>query len=106
MWTFGRRAAAGLLPRSAPPGSAPARAGVQGPTKNAPLYGRRGLRVGTGATRVPSHAVSTRAAQPSRPHAGGERPRTQETLRHARPLRSGTRVHSAPAGPRTGAALC
>ncbi|XP_044921007.1 frataxin, mitochondrial [Mustela nigripes] len=56
MWTFGRRAAAGLLPRSAPPGSAPARAGTQGPTRNAPLYGRRGLRVGTGATRVPSHA--------------------------------------------------
>uniref|UniRef100_A0A8C7B376 Frataxin, mitochondrial n=1 Tax=Neovison vison TaxID=452646 RepID=A0A8C7B376_NEOVI len=54
MWTFGRRAAAGLLPLG--PGSAPAGAGTRGPTRNAPLYGRRGLRVGTGATRVPSHA--------------------------------------------------
>jgi len=56
MWTLGRRVAAGLLPRSAPPGSAPAGAGARGPTRDAPLYGRRGLRVGTGATRVPSHA--------------------------------------------------
>ncbi|XP_031305695.2 frataxin, mitochondrial [Camelus dromedarius] len=52
MWTFGRRAAAGLLPRSAPPGSAQARAGAPWPTKDPPPYGGRGLRTGTAAARA------------------------------------------------------
>ncbi|XP_072618401.1 frataxin, mitochondrial [Vulpes vulpes] len=56
MWTLGRRAATGLLPRSAPPGSAAAGAGTRGPTRAAPLHGGPGLRVGTGAARGPSHA--------------------------------------------------
>nr|XP_060466099.1 frataxin, mitochondrial [Panthera onca] len=56
MWTLGRRAAAGLLARSAPGGSARARAGAPAPKRDAPLYGRRGLRVLTAAAHVPSHA--------------------------------------------------
>ncbi|XP_023982597.1 frataxin, mitochondrial isoform X2 [Physeter macrocephalus] len=54
MWTLGRRAAASLLPRSAPPGSAQARAGAQRPTKDPRLYGCRGLRTGTAAASTPS----------------------------------------------------
>ncbi|XP_058928730.1 frataxin, mitochondrial isoform X2 [Kogia breviceps] len=54
MWTVGRRAAASLLPRSAPPGSAQARAGAQGPTKDPRLYGCRGLRTRTAAAGTPS----------------------------------------------------
>uniref|UniRef100_G1LK23 Frataxin n=1 Tax=Ailuropoda melanoleuca TaxID=9646 RepID=G1LK23_AILME len=56
MWTLGRRAAAGLLPRSALPGSARAGGGAQRPTRTFPLYGRRDLSIWTGATRVFSHA--------------------------------------------------
>nr|XP_031305694.1 frataxin, mitochondrial isoform X1 [Camelus dromedarius] len=56
MWTFGRRAAAGLLPRSAPPGSAQARAGAPWPTKDPPPYGGRGLRTGTAAARAPTNS--------------------------------------------------
>ncbi|XP_004276467.1 frataxin, mitochondrial [Orcinus orca] len=54
MWTLGRRAAASLLPRSAPPGSAQARAGAPRPTKDSRLYGCRGLRTGTAAAGRPS----------------------------------------------------
>ncbi|XP_067600337.1 frataxin, mitochondrial [Pseudorca crassidens] len=54
MWTLGRRAAASLLPRSAPPGSAQARAGAPRPTKDSRLYGCRGLRTGTAAAGTPS----------------------------------------------------
>ncbi|XP_039105470.1 frataxin, mitochondrial [Hyaena hyaena] len=57
MWTLGRRAAACLLPRAAPPGSARAGAGPPGPTRDAALHGRRGLRAGTAATRAPSRAT-------------------------------------------------
>ena len=65
MWTLGRRAAASLLPRSAPPGSAQARAGAPRPTKDPRLYGCRGLRTGTAAAGTPSQPVSIRAG--SRP---------------------------------------
>ncbi|XP_057580210.1 frataxin, mitochondrial [Hippopotamus amphibius kiboko] len=54
MWTLGRRAAANLLPRSASPGSAQARAGAPLPTKDPPPSGRRGLRTGTAAARARS----------------------------------------------------
>ncbi|TKC45996.1 frataxin, mitochondrial [Monodon monoceros] len=54
MWTLGRRAAASLLPRSAPPGSAQARAGAPRPTKDSRLYGCRGLRTGIAAAGTPS----------------------------------------------------
>ncbi|XP_030732907.1 frataxin, mitochondrial [Globicephala melas] len=54
MWTLGRRVAASLLPRSAPPGSAQARAGAPRPTKDSRLYGCRGLRTGTAAAGTPS----------------------------------------------------
>uniref|UniRef100_G3T420 Frataxin, mitochondrial n=1 Tax=Loxodonta africana TaxID=9785 RepID=G3T420_LOXAF len=43
MWTLGRRAAAGFLPRAAPPGLTQARAGAPGPPEGALLCGRRGL---------------------------------------------------------------
>ncbi|XP_045628442.1 frataxin, mitochondrial [Ursus americanus] len=56
MWALGRRAAAGLLPRSALPGSARAGGGARRPTRTSPLYGRRGLSIWTAATREPCHA--------------------------------------------------
>uniref|UniRef100_A0A4X1W4H8 Frataxin n=2 Tax=Sus scrofa TaxID=9823 RepID=A0A4X1W4H8_PIG len=52
MWTLGRRAAAGFLPRSGPRGSAQARAGAPRPTKDPQPYGCRGLRTGTAAARA------------------------------------------------------
>ncbi|XP_058421685.1 frataxin, mitochondrial [Diceros bicornis minor] len=59
MWTLRRRAAAGVLSRSALGGSAQARAGAQRPPKDAPLPGRRGLRVGTAAACAPGRASSS-----------------------------------------------
>nr|XP_060141705.1 frataxin, mitochondrial-like [Globicephala melas] len=54
MWTLGRRAAASLLPCSAPPGSAQAHAVAPRPTKDPRLYGCRGLCTGTTAASTPS----------------------------------------------------
>uniref|UniRef100_K9IYU7 Frataxin, mitochondrial n=1 Tax=Desmodus rotundus TaxID=9430 RepID=K9IYU7_DESRO len=47
MWTLGRRSAAGLLPRSAPPGLVHTGAGAPWPARNMPLRGRGDLRAGT-----------------------------------------------------------
>ncbi|XP_049626941.1 frataxin, mitochondrial [Suncus etruscus] len=49
MWSLGRRAAFGLLPRSAPPGSAQARARAPRPADGTRLCDRRGLRSGSRA---------------------------------------------------------
>ncbi|XP_004375901.2 frataxin, mitochondrial [Trichechus manatus latirostris] len=56
MWTLGRRAAAGFLPRAAPQGLTQARAGVPRPTEDAWLCDRRGLRIGTTAGCAPCQA--------------------------------------------------
>uniref|UniRef100_A0A8D1F2G0 Frataxin, mitochondrial n=1 Tax=Sus scrofa TaxID=9823 RepID=A0A8D1F2G0_PIG len=58
MWTLGRRAAAGFLPRSGPRGSAQARAGAPRPTKDPQPYGCRGLRTGTAAARARNQSAS------------------------------------------------
>ncbi|XP_023483020.1 frataxin, mitochondrial [Equus przewalskii] len=59
MWTLRRRAAAGLLSRSALRGPAQAHARAQRPPEDAPLPGRRGLHVGTAAARRPASASSS-----------------------------------------------
>ncbi|XP_047381070.1 frataxin, mitochondrial [Sciurus carolinensis] len=56
MWTFGRRAAAGLLPRSAASRPAQARTGAPRRVEFALFYGRRGLRVGTAVAGAPGRA--------------------------------------------------
>uniref|UniRef100_A0A8C0DRE0 Uncharacterized protein n=1 Tax=Balaenoptera musculus TaxID=9771 RepID=A0A8C0DRE0_BALMU len=53
MWTLGRRAAASLLPCSAPQGSAQAHARALRPMKDPQLYGCRGLRTGIDAKNLP-----------------------------------------------------
>ena len=58
MWTLGRRSAAGLLPRSAPPGLVHTGAGAPWPARNMPLRGRGDLRAGTAEACASSHAVS------------------------------------------------
>ncbi|KAM5261524.1 frataxin, mitochondrial isoform 3-T3 [Hipposideros larvatus] len=60
MWTLGRRTAAGLLSRSAPPASAKTGAGTPRPARPTPPCGRRDLRAGTTAACAPGPAVSTR----------------------------------------------
>ncbi|XP_062937067.1 frataxin, mitochondrial isoform X2 [Cynocephalus volans] len=56
MWTLGRRAAAGFLPRSASPGPSQALTRASRPAGLAPLCSRRGLRVGTAAACAPRYA--------------------------------------------------
>ncbi|KAL2781393.1 frataxin, mitochondrial isoform 1 preproprotein [Daubentonia madagascariensis] len=56
MWTLGRRAAAGLPPRSALPGPAQAFTPAPRPAGFAALCGRRGPRAGTAAAGAPRHA--------------------------------------------------
>lgn len=66
MWAFGRRAATGLLPRTASRASA----WVGNPCRREPIgtCGRRGLHVTANASAI-RHAVSTRAAGP---HTGAQ----------------------------------
>lgn len=66
MWAFGRRAATGLLPRTASRASA----WVGNPCRREPIgtCGRRGLHVTANAGAI-RHTVSTRAA---RPHTGAQ----------------------------------
>nr|XP_027795944.1 phosphatidylinositol 4-phosphate 5-kinase type-1 beta isoform X3 [Marmota flaviventris] len=56
MWTFGRRAAAGLLPRSASSGPVQAHTGTPRPEELARFCSRRGLCVGTAAACAPRGA--------------------------------------------------
>lgn len=56
MWAVGRRSAAGLLSRSALPGSPQTQVAAPRRAKNVPLSGRRHLRAGTAAACGPSLA--------------------------------------------------
>lgn len=88
MWTLGRRAAASLLPGSAPSGSSQARAGSLRQTKASPLHCPPGLRPGTSATGGPGDSVSTSSQKPRGLRAGGGRPRTPGRTVHARRARA------------------
>lgn len=89
MWAVGRRSAAGLLSRSALPGSPQTQVAAPRRAKNVPLSGRRHLRAGTAAACGPSLAVSTRGPPPGRAPAQGDRARRRRSAHARTPLPPG-----------------